>query len=392
MAHPDATPTPPQRAGLGGLPLIIGALVMLLVGAVIAALLIANSDSSAGSAGSAQEALGYIPSDATVVDIRAQREAEQRLGIDDVETGADDAQIERYLTEAQDNPSIDNAYTSYLHIMNKEGGPAFTALDVDWSASVGGGSPASSWYLQLYGMDAGLDLDEVADDMVDAGWSASDVEGGRRLEVGTTDIDPQTGLAGGYPARTPELVLLPDEHLIVTGHYERVLNLIAGDSAPLQAADDLSQLIDADENPEYLHFTRGGQSCVDSYGYLMSGRRPSPDSVDFVDEIRRQSSGLAVPVATASLVLVDRARVTTTSRLLFDNEDEALDDKEARATYLRKGTSLVTREPIADLITVDSISVDGAVETLNYTLERGVSAMVPAINQRDFAPTFCLDL
>ena len=208
MAHTEATPTPPRPAGLGGLPLIIGALVMLLIVAVIAALSIANSDSSTESAGSAQEALGYLPMDASFVEIRDQRQAEQRLGIDQVEAGADDAQIERYLTEAQDNPSIDNSLTPFLPTMNEEGA-AFTALDVDWWASVIAGSPASSSPLELYGMDAGLDLDDVADDMVDAGWRPSDVEGGRRLEVDLSDIDPQTGLAGGYPARTPELVLLP---------------------------------------------------------------------------------------------------------------------------------------------------------------------------------------
>ena len=384
MAHTEATPTPPRPAGLGGLPLIIGALVMLLVVAVIAALSIANSDSSTESAGSAQEALGYLPMDASFVEIRDQRQAEQRLGIDQVEAGADDAQIERYLTEAQDNPSIDNSLTPFLPTMNEEGA-AFTALDVDWWASVIAGSPASSSPLELYGMDAGLDLDDVADDMVDAGWRPSDVEGGRRLEVDLSDIDPQTGLAGGYPARTPELVLLPDEHLIVIGDYERVLDVIAGDSEPLQAADDLSRLLAADESPEYLHFTRGVATCV-GFAVQMLGQRVSPELVAQL----RQTTELATPTATASLVLVDGAEVTTTSRLLFDNDAEAADDKGARATYLREGTSIITSQPVADLLTVESVTVDGAIETITYTFEQGLSGMVSAIHQGGFPPTFCV--
>lgn len=384
MAHPDGAPAPSRSAGLGGLPVIIGALVMMLAVAVIAALLVANSDSSTESAGSAQEALGYLPIDASSVEIRDQRLAEQRLGIDSVETGADDAQIEHYLTQARDNPSTYSSLTPYLSTMN-DAGAAFTALDVDWSASVVAGSLASSSHLELYGMDAGLDLNGVADNMVDAGWRASDVAGGQHLEVDVSDLDPQTGLAGGYPGRMAQLVLLPDEHLMVTGDYEGVLAVIAGDSEPLRAADEVSRLLAADESPEYLHLTRGGAACVGAAVQTL-GERISPELLAQL----RQSTSLATPTATASLAFVDGAEVTTTSRLLFGNESQAADDKDARATYLREGTSVITRQPIADLLTVESVTVDGSIETITYTFERGLAGMVSAIYQRDFPPTLCV--
>ncbi len=391
MADPG---TPADRSPNGSRPVgrTVGivAAVVLLVAAVITAMWVFTADPLAESS-TAQEALGYIPSDATRVEIRAQQEIEQRLGIDDVDTGADEAQIDRYLEKAVDNPFIQNRFTEYLPIMNEQGA-AFTALDVNWSASVAFGSVTLSPGIELFGMDAAIELDQVADDMVDAGWRDSEIEGGRLLEVNIAELDPLTRMRGAYPATsvglTAEVVVLPNEHLMVTGDYERVLDVVAGDSDSLQAADDVSELLGADEDPEYVHLARGGELCADVVSRLL-GSRPSPE---LLDKIRQEGAGLATPTATASLVLADGDGVTTTSRLLFADADEAADDKEARERYLRDGTSFVTRTPIADRLTVDSITVDGTVETITYTLKAGLLSMSSAIYHEDFAPTFCLDL
>ncbi len=313
------------------------------------------------------------------------------MGIDDVETGAGEEQVDRYLQEAVVNPFVHNDYTGYLRMMNAQGA-TFTASDVNWSASVGFGSATIAPSIELFGMDAAIDLDRVADDMVDAGWRDSEIEGGRLLEVNFTEVDRLTQMMGAYPATsvglTSELVLLPDEHLMVTGDYERVLDVVAGDSDSLRAADDVGQLLGADEDPEYVHLARGGEICADIGSWLL-GRRPSPD---FLDELRQEKAGLSTPTAAASLVFADGGKVTTTSRLLFADEGAAVDDKQARTTYLRVGESFQTGEPIADRLTVDSISVEGRVETITYTLDQGPAATVLALYDEDFAPTFCLDL
>lgn len=388
MAQPDAASSSPKGPRFGGLPVVLGAVVVfVLVVAVGAAVWFSNRGSSSEeSAGSVQEALGYIPIDASYAEIRAQLQAEERLGIDDVDTGAADVQIERYLHAEQDNPWIDNDYAVDLMSMNADE-TAFTALDIDWSAAVGVGPPGSGSFVQLYGMDSGLDLDEVADEMVDAGWRGFEVEGGRRLEADITKLDPSTGLVGGYPARESELVLLPGEHLMVSGDYERVLDVIAGNSESLRASNEISQVLGADGDPQYAYLTRDGQTCTDLAAVIGSQLPPAQ-----VEQIREELgiSGMQVPLATASLVVADGDALSTTSRLLFSTEEEAADDKAARATYLREGTSLLTRQPVASSLKVDSMTVDGALETVDYTYARGPAGLPTDALSQDLAPTLCL--
>ncbi len=106
---------------------------------------------------------------------------------------------------------------------------------------------------------------------------------------------------------------------------------------------------------------------------------------------RYDASGLGIPSVTASLVLADGDTLTTESRLLFDNEDAAAEDKAAREKFLRESTNSVTNEPIVDVLEVDEITVDGASETIEYTFERGTSVLLSAIGRGQLSPIFCVD-
>ncbi len=394
MGSPAAAPNPPPSQGSAPSVrtfAIVMAVVVLLVGAVVTAVLISKTgpfqDDSV-----VDEALAYIPDEATVVEFRDQLKAEERLGIDDVKTGADDAEVLRYRQATLGSPWIDNDYTPYLDRMNDQE-TAFTAFDVDWSASVTLGSPSAGSFLRIYRMDADLDLDRVADEMVDAGWDESDVEGGRKLEAQPEDRDPIPVTVGGYPdvlgyVPANELVLLPDEHLMVAGDYEQVLDVIAGESESLATSGTFRDLLHVDDAAlEYAYLTEGSRATCTTTGDLLMFEWPSPE---LVERIQQLVDGLQIPRAAASLVLADGDTVTTKSRLLFDDEEEAAEDAKARETYLREGSTIVGNEPIADVLDVDSISVDGAVETIDFTFERGPSDLVSGVLVRDLPPTFCL--
>ncbi len=367
---------------------LAAAMVVLLVAAVLTTLRLTETWPFETTSSSVEEALEYIPDDVTSVQIRDQGAAEQRLGIDDIETGASDADIERYLAASRNAPWVANIYTSYLDWMSDT---AFTALDVDWSASVVSGPvqeslPRSISLTQLYGMDPALDLAEVGDALADAGWKRSDVDGGWMFEVEVGGLDPLTSTAGGYPASGFQMVLLPDQHLIVTGDYEPVLDVIAGDSDSLGTSDDVSELLEDTDDAEYVYVTRGSGTCSPNLGLP----RATPTMLEKLWD-RYDASGLGIPSVTASLVLADGDTLTTESRLLFDNEDAAAEDKAAREKFLRESTNSVTNEPIVDVLEVDEITVDGASETIEYTFERGTSVLLSAIGRGQLSPIFCVD-
>lgn len=374
----------PRSAPSGRMVALAAAMVVLLVAAVLTTLRLTETWPFETTSSSVEEALEYIPDDVTSVQIRDQGAAEQRLGIDDIETGASDADIERYLAASRNAPWVANIYTSYLDLMSDT---AFTALDVDWSASAFAGSAQESAFItQLYGMDPALDLAEVGDALAGAGWKRSDVDGGWKFEVEVGGIDPMTRLAGGYPVSGFQMLLLPDQHLIVTGDYEPVLDVIAGDSDSLGTSDDVSELLEDTDDAEYVYVTRGSGTCSPNLGLP----RATPTMLEKLWD-RYDASGLGIPSITASLVLADGDTLTNESRLLFDNEDAAAEDKAAREKFLRESTNSVTNEPIVDVLEVDEITVDGASETIEYTFERGTSVLLSAIGRGQLSPIFCVE-
>jgi len=78
--------------------------------------------------------------------------------------------------------------------------------------------------------------------------------------------------------------------------------------------------------------------------------------------------------------------------VLFDDGDEAAADRAAREEFLREGTEPLTGEPIADVLEVDSMTVDGARVTIDYTFEQGASALPSAVAVRNLPPTLCFPL
>ncbi len=104
MVQPEGTgPQSQPSSAPSGRAVSLAAMVVLLVAAVLMTLRLTETWPFATTPSSVEEALDYVPYDATFVEIHDQRRAEQRLGIDDIETGASGADLERYLEVARDN-------------------------------------------------------------------------------------------------------------------------------------------------------------------------------------------------------------------------------------------------------------------------------------------------
>lgn len=385
MTEPSQPPAPakttarrtPSRALLVALGLVI---VVVAAGIIV----LRSTQTRPFSSHTKIAALDYIPADVAQAEIRNQAATEQRLGIDDIESGASAPEIDKYVQVANSNRWVANEYTPYLPAMISAD-TAFTALDVDWSATAVSGSSEDSSLSTLFGMDPELDLDVVGDALADAGWRESEVDGGRRFMVEMTDLELDRTL-GGYPAVQGGLVLLPDEHLMLSGDADPILATIAGESDALASVDDAQSLFEGLSGIEYAFVTQGPGSCPLSTALP----RLTPQ---VLEQMRSswEESGLQPPSATASFVVAGDSPPSTSSRLLFADTDQAETDSQARKKYLADGTSFVSREAFVDTFVLDRLLTSGPVETIDYTYKDGPSRLVTAAALSDLAPTFCFD-
>lgn len=371
--EPNASPTSTRRA------LVVVALVVVVIGAGVTALRLTQTWPFAGH--SELAALDYIPADVARAEIRNQAAAEQRLGIDDIGSGASPPEIEKYVKVAEANRWVSNEFTFYLQTMISAD-TAFTALDVEWSAT-SVGSADDTALSTLFGMDPELDLDVVGDALADAGWRESEVDGGRRFTVEMTDVELDRTL-GGYPAVLGGLVLLPDEHLMLSGDAAPTLETIAGESDALASADGVQSLFEGLSGIEYAFVTQGQGSCQ----LPTAGPQPTPQDLE---QLRSawEESGLQRPSATGSFVVAGESPPSTTSRLLFADADQAETDRQARQKFLASGASFVSREAFVDTFEIDRMGTSGPVETIDYTFVAGPSRLMSAAEMSDVAPTYC---
>ena len=397
MTHSDPTaadfdanePATQRRPGRRTLVAVVA--VITVVGAGITVLRL-NDTWPFGEGGSTRDAFAYFPADATSVTFSDQVGTEERLGVQDIASDSSDAEFEEYLVQLSENPWAGNAFTTYLQTMRKEGA-AFTSLDVVWSAEVRGetdGDPSGS-YAQLFGMDPDLDLDAVADAMVEAGFDEVEVDGARGVTSAPGAADPLTGFIGPYPVGAGDLVMLPEEHLMISGpDAEWILDVVNGDADSLADEDDISDLLQ-DEDVEYVAISRGAGACTSALSPDTLGGRVTPETVEALMQ-DLEDADLGTADATAAFVARDGDDVTLLARLLFDDADQASDDRDARETYLDTATDLVTSEPLSGVIDVNSIETEGSLETVRYEYlgDRGPGRLFADVQDRNLAATTCV--
>ncbi|WP_134739624.1 hypothetical protein [Nocardioides sp. 503] len=328
----------------------VSALSLLAVCSLVGSL--AGCSLIPGSSSDLEDALEVVPADATSVTFVGRAAIAERLDVE-VETGADDRELGRYL-QAVDEAGVATRLTSYLGVM---GDAALSDADIVWEVSGSGQDDEGLW--TVWKTDDDLDLDEVGDDLVDAGYDESETGGERRFRAELAAADPETSLVGDrYPvAVMGDVVLVPDEHLVLTGPaVEATLDVVQDDEDSLVDGQDFEDVVNAVDDAEFAHLRR------DIDCGAVQGRRspPTPDPT---------LEGLARPEATGFFVHGDDAETTTV--LAFEDDDTAEADAEARGAWLEDGLLLQSQRPVADVATWD-IEHDGSLVRIDEDLKGGV--------------------
>ena len=242
-----------------------------------------------------EEALEYLPADATTVTFVDRAAIADRVGDGKPETA--------YGTEL----------ARWSAVM---GDAAFDDSDVEWEAVANGDGLGRVWK-----MSDDLDFDAVAADLEDAGFERSGASDRPVFTADLADAD-QTGLIGGrYPAAPLLTVaLVPDEELIVSGsEVSALLDVVTDDTDSLADAGSFGDLVDEAEDQDGLEYAALTiePTC---------GRSPrlSPE------QAAQQYEGLLSPDGLALFATADE--VTGVRR--FAEDKEATADARGLTTYL----------------------------------------------------------
>ncbi len=218
--------------------------------------------------GDFDDALELVPADAEDVTFTNRLATAERLGIDDVDTGADKEEIDGYIeTLVGDDASVGaTQFAAYLVPMSE--GAAFSEFDVVWEATASAGAGVSLALPRIYKMRDDLDLDTVGDDLVDVGYEEDEIAGHRHLFIADVANDTEfEGMIGAYPgAQMADVVVVPDEHLMFVGGgpdaLESALEVFEDDADSATDAGTFDDLLEDADDPEYAQLVEDPE-CVD---------------------------------------------------------------------------------------------------------------------------------
>ena len=319
-----------------------------------------GSGGGSGSGGGAgPEGLELVPADATAVEVVDRAAAAERIGAD-AETGDSADDIGDYAQQMVEKAPWGGTELDQWVVPMNEGDAAFTALDVERQVtfSVDGGALTKVWQV-----DDDLDLDDVATDLEGSGFEAEEAGGATTFTADLGLADPTTQLVDGkYPVVSfREVTVVPDEHLRRRRARRRGARRarrgpgVAGRRRQRRRGHRVARGRGA---PVADHGRRGPRALR-----RRCGRPISTDSgLDALETPEQVAFAITGEGSVAASV---------TDTFAFADAETAEADAEARQTYLDEGTSLKTREPIADLLDGVEVSTSGPVETVDYSFSDG---------------------
>ena len=302
------------------------------------------------------DALEVVPASVSEVRFFDREAALERLDVDDLEADPSDEELEEYVEKSREFPAY-TALDQYLVPM-LESAP-FSAQDIVWEVA---GYDADGGFGQVWRMDDDLELDDVVDDLVDAGYEEDGAGDGTTLTVELSDI----GEDQQYFAAMPTLTVLPDEHLIVTGPLtDDFLEVISDDADSTVDKDTFDDLVDGTDDIEFAALARDDLACRST--------RMTPEQLDGLAPLGR-------PEQTGFVVHGEDGDAR--SVLLFDDEEAADDDAGAREDYLTEGSNPISAEPF-DAYADWEVEADG--ERVHVDLAFDDARILPAvISRRDY--------
>ena len=326
---------------------LIPALALTLVGASL------TGCGLFGGSSSLDDALEVVPSSVDRVIFFDRAAAVERLDLEELDADPSEEELHSYVEGSQELPYFTELDISLVQML--ETAP-FSAQDVEWEIAAYEGDDG---FGRVWKMNDDLDLDDVADELVDAGFEEESGEG-RSLSIDLEEI----GADQRYLISMQTVTLLPDDHLIVTGPLaDDVLDVIADDADSAVDDDTFEDLVDSTDDVEVAQMARDDKACQEI-------ERLSPEQLEAsgIDE-------LGHPEETGFFVHGDEGEVR--SVLLFEDEDAAEEDAEAREEFLADGSSPVSGVPYEELAEWE-IDTDGEQERidLDYDEPEVVSAVI----------------
>ncbi|KQY64109.1 hypothetical protein [Nocardioides sp. Root140] len=346
-----------QKHTLG---LIAGGTGLAVVGGgVLAVVLLTGS-------GGVDAALEVLPADTTNLTYVDRDGFAERAGVDDIGHDASEKDLDRYFEATRDSAAA-TPLSRYLVPMKDA---AINEFDVDWYVV---GRNNDDGYGNVYRLDDDVDFGDLGDDLEDAGYDKDEVSGHPRYTADMAVVDTATGMIGGrYPQDLRDVTLLEDEHLMVaTGSPEEFIEVIDGDADSLSDSDDVADLLDQADSPEFAEISVGdGVRCGPGLG-----RNLPPEQLE---QAARESGtdGLGHPEATGIFVVADGDDATAVSALVFGSGEDAEDDADARKDWLEHGTDPFSLRPNTDYFDLDSVSADGSVVVVEGDYENGAATAV----------------
>lgn len=262
---------------------------------------------------SVEDALEYLPASATTVLFIDRGAMVERLGIDDLSTGASDDELSELL-EAQQEEGYVTLLNAWVRVMQDA---AFSDLDVEWEAS---GTSTDEGRVTVWKLDDDVDFDAVADDLVDAGYERGESGGIETFEASIEDADEDGLYDGRYPSELTSLALVPDEHLVLYGATELAVDVANDDEDSLSDKGSFADLLDAAPDAGDLEYA--GLTIEPLCGV---GARITPEqAAELYDGIGHPDGGLAL--------FADPDAVTAVR--LFGEDGDAENDAKGLGSYV----------------------------------------------------------
>lgn len=352
---------------------VAGALVVV-GGAVVAVQLL-----TAGSGGPTAAA-EVLPAD-TDQFVFVDREAwAKRVGLDDIGHDFSDDDWERYVDHVKKQSAVSTPLAQYVSVMKDA---TFHEFDVDWQVTGDrAGDDSARW--SIYRIDDDIDMGDIADDLADSGYDGQSLEGHDRFTADLSRSDPSTGLIGGHwPAVFNDVTLIEDEHLvIVSTDPESVVEVIDGDADSLADSESLEKLLDPVDDVEMAQVGLDSP-CGQQFGRNTDAARTETALAE------SGADGLGSAQATDFFLVGDGDDAQAVGVLDFASDDDAEDDAKARRTWLEDGSSLISGQPMSELVDLDSVEADGSLVIARAATEAGMRHL-DMVNRRD-GMTVCRD-
>ncbi len=291
-----------------------------------------------------EEALEYLPAGSGYVTFTDRSTYAERVGIDDIEHGASENDLDRLLEETKD----DVVGTDLARYAGPMQDAAFSELSVDWGAS----ATLEGGRVYVWKMLEDVDLGKVGTDLVDAGYEVEEGDDVDRYWIDPSESD-QFGLyADRYPQGLAVIAIVADEGLLVSALSARpvseIVDVVRDDADSLSDSGEYADLLDhvEQDGAESATLAAGDSACRD-----LTERHRGIETLDL--------EPLGEPDAYAAVAGEEADQAV----LLFDDESAAEADAEARPDYLDAWAETFAIEDVDFSVEADGsavvIDVDG---------------------------------